>query len=335
MRTGVILANTGTPAEPTSEAVAEYLQEFLSDPRIVPLPPLFWKPLLKHVVLPRRSPRSAARYRLIWTEEGSPLAVHMEALARSVERSLAESGLDIRVEVGMGYGAPSLAYALERLRSEGCERLIALPLYPQTAFSTTSSLTDGIHAALDRIGWQPPLHIGAGYAAHPAYIAALAQSVREAGFGAEPGDRLLIAYHSIPLADIRAGDTYADQCEETTRLLVDALGLPRDAWRRAYHCRFDRRRKWLGPFIEPTLEELRGAGRVFVVSPIFAVDCLETLYDIGHQLRDLWRSYPEDPARFLMVPCLNASAAHVRLVSALVEKGIEGLSDEAQSKPAE
>lgn len=311
---GIIIANTGTPAAPTPDAVRSYLSEFLSDPRICPINPAAWKLILHAFILPRRSRTSAAKYQRIWTEQGSPLLANMALLASKLEAGMG----DAPVRVAMSYGSPSMTEALRELRAAGCSQLTVIPLYPQGAFSTTKVIEDKLQGALDRLGWSPDLAFVEGYCDHDLYLDAIADSVRDAGFA--DGDALLVTFHSIPMKDVNAGDSYADQAKATAQAVADRLELSPDRWRVGFQSRFDSR-AWVGPFTAEVLGQLHvGDGRLFVVAPNFAIDCLETFYDIDEVMRREWveGTGGKRPDAFVYVPCLNDSDAHVRLLSALI-----------------
>lgn len=251
------------------------------------------------------------------------------------------------VRCAMSYGSPSLETALAELRQAGCDRLAVIPLYPQSAFSTTGAVMDGAKRTLGNLGWNPPLTEVDSYCGNPLYLAAIADSIRASGFDAAAGDRLLFAFHSIPLADIAAGDTYGDQAHATAEAVARELRLEPDEWAIGFQCRFDKSRRWLGPSTKDALKQLKGkeqgteqqdgrqssaqrpsGGRLFAVAPNFAVDCLETLYDIEVELRDAWQAAarasgaPEgsEATRLHYIPCLNDSDAQVRLLRSLVAK---------------
>ncbi len=311
---GIVIANTGSPSAPTPDAVRCYLREFLSDPRICPMNPVLWKFILNKFILPRRSVASAEKYQSIWGEQGSPLAVHMTSLARKLESEL--DGCVVRA--AMSYGSPSLLEVAGELRERGCTRLVVIPLYPQSAYSTTSVVKDKLTQALEALAYKPRLDLVENYGEHELYLDALAESVRAAGFS--EGDALVMTFHSVPMNDINAGDTYETQAHATARALARRLSLEPERWRIGFQCRFDSR-KWVGPFAPEAVRSLEvGAGRLFVVAPNFSIDCLETLCDIEVDLR---RCFAEaNPGageeRFVYVPCLNDSDAQVRLLAALV-----------------
>lgn len=310
---GVILANTGSPEAPEPQAVRTYLSAFLADPRICPMDPRLWRLILHAFILPKRCVSSAEKYQLIWTDGGSPLSVHMASLAAALE---AEAGEGVLVRHAMSYGAPTLACALADLRDAGCTDVTVVPLYPQSAHSTTGVVSDQLTAALADLAWRPQVRVIERYADAPAYLDAIAGSVRAAGFG-EAGDGLLFAFHSIPLADVRAGDDYGEQAEATAQAVAARLGLAPGQWQLGFQSRFDKHRRWLSPFTREVLPKLDACERLFVVAPNFSVDCLETLYDIDIILRQhCQQTNPDRP--FVYVPCLNATPAHVSLLHTLI-----------------
>ena len=339
-RQGILLVNTGTPAAPTPEAVRAYLSQFLMDRRIVPMNRTAWWFILHLFILPRRSRRSAAKYASIWGEKGSPLLVTQEELKCALQRAF-EEGEPARPERleepgrvvvanGMSFGEPSIIAALEGLRLAGCERLLVLPLYPQSAFSTTAVVRDALQPALAALGWETSWQLIDNYHDNPAYVQAVAETVREAGFIPGSRDRLLFSYHSIPLKDLAAGDSYAQQCETSSRGIAAALGIGQGQWAIGYQCRFDRGRDWLAPFTKDMLagwakeEGPEGGGRVFLVCPGFALDCLETLYDVPQELQPHYQAAcaatgnPGQQGDFVYVPCLNSGRPHVRALCAVV-----------------
>ena len=291
---GIIIANTGTPAAPTKKAVKKYLSRFLMDPRICPMPRPIWWLLLHTVILRKRARASAETYRAIWTAQGSPMAVTYDALERGLAAHYEQQGAPVVVRCAMSYGKPTFKKAIKALKEAGCTRLVVLPMYPQSALSTTGSVRDAVARATRRARWKHPVAIVDDYSEHPAYVRAIAASVRNAGFSEEKGDRLLFSYHSIPLKDIEAGDTYELQTGATSLAVAGELGLDRRRWTISYQSRFDKGRTWLSPFTRPTLVRLARAAepdsRLFMVCPNFAVDCLETLYDIPFELEPLYRA---------------------------------------------
>lgn len=322
-KTGIIIANTGSPSAPTPDAVRAYLSEFLTDPRICPMNPVAWNIILKLFILPSRSKASARKYEQIWTLDGSPLIAHSAALANKLGAALP----DIAVCHAMSYGTPSVEEALLNLQAQGCADITVIPLYPQSAFSTTKVVEDKVNAALGALGatQKPKVDFIESYFDNGAYLDAVAASIRDAGF--TDGDALLMAFHSIPMKDVDAGDTYAEQVKHSANAIARRLGLDEDRWRVGFQSRFDNR-KWVGPSTRTALTGLVDAadlgttdGRLFVVAPNFSIDCLETIHDIEVVLRDEFAQMlgAEGAAdRFVYVPCLNDSDAHVDVIRTLI-----------------
>lgn len=352
-KTGVIIVNTGTPEEPTPQGVKRYLGKFLMDSRIVPMNRACWWLILHLCILPRRSVRSAEKYQKIWTPEGSPLRITQEKLASGLAGHYEQCGLDVSVKSAMSYGSPSIASALRELMDEGCESLVVLPLYPQSAYSTTGSVSDGTRRAVKKLRFKGQVTIIDGYHDDPVYVRAIAASIKHAGFEVASDDRLVFSFHSIPLVDIENGDTYELQTGATSLAVADELGLDRKRWTVGYQCQFDKGRTWLTPFTRNTLASWAETGldaRVFIVCPNFAIDCLETIYDIEHELKPAYLEqrramgrecvdrtaevdevaareeasrtgaharinvFSDDDA-LVYVPCLNKSKAHVRVLA--------------------
>ena len=310
----LILANLGTPASPTAAAVSAYLDEFLSDPRVVQLPRWLWLPLLRKLILPRRSPVVAEKYASVWLDGGSPLAVHTAALAQAVQARLPAW----RVLHAMRYGEPGLSALLDRLHAEGARTVRVLPLYPQYSTTTTLSMLDCVER--QRVGMQVQVlhdyHVDAGWAE------AVAASIRRHWEAHGRGERLLFSFHGLPQRVVDAGDPYARQCEASTQAIAAALGVPRQDILLAYQSRFGKG-KWLQPDVVATLQGLAGEGvrTVDVACPGFAVDCLETLEEIAMQDAALFRAAGGEALRY--IPCLNGGDMHAEAIAALA-RGDEG-----------
>jgi protoporphyrin/coproporphyrin ferrochelatase len=327
-RIGVLLVNLGTPDSPTYLAVQRYLREFLSDRRVIDNSRLIWLPLLYGAVLPFRPLRTARKYRKIWMDEGSPLAVYSKRLAAKIGALLGAGG-GLRVELAMTYGNPSIARAIESFAQAGIEKLLVLPLYPQYCSSTTGSVADATNAALKRWRTLPQIRFINDYHDDAGFIDALGGKIQR--HWNEIGERshLLFSYHGIPASYVAKGDPYQRQTEATTRLTAARLGLGEGDWSHCYQSRFGRV-AWLQPYTLDKLKELaeRGVRKLTVASPSFAVDCLETLEEVAMEYRDRFLEWGGE--RLTLVPGLNDDDAHAATLAAIVTKALHGWIREPQ-----
>ncbi len=313
--TGILVSNLGTPDAPTPAALKRYLREFLKDPRVIDLPRWKWLPLLELLILPRRSPKSAEAYRKVWTPEGSPLL----SISKR-QRALLEERLGLPVALGMRYGNPSIARALDELLAKGCGRVLVLPLYPQYAAATTASTFDALGDALKRLRVVPEIRTIRSYRDEPLYIAALARSIRETWEKGGPPKRLLLSFHGLPRRYVDLGDPYRQECEETARLLAAELGTECHV---AFQSRFGRE-EWLKPYTDETLmawgrEKVES---VDVACPGFSADCLETIEEIDQQNREFFEH--AGGGRFRYIPALNDRADHIEALAAVARKSLAG-----------
>jgi ferrochelatase len=314
----VILVNLGSPRAPTARAVGEFLAEFLADRRVVELPPLLWQPILRGIVIPLRAKRVAHAYASIWRED-SPL----RAISRRQQRRLqdvlrAQHGDGAPwVRLAMTYQGPAIADVIRDCQQRGIERICVLPLFPQYSATTTGAVFDQVSRYVLGARALPELHLVRDYHDDPAYVAALAASVREHWEQKGRAQHLLLSFHGIPEANVRKGDPYAAQCERTAQALALQLGLAPDAWSLAYQSRFGRA-KWLTPYTNETLRELarRGVRSVDVMCPAFAADCLETLEEMAVENRAVFLESGGADYRF--IDCLNDRDDHVRMMHDIV-----------------
>jgi ferrochelatase len=325
---GLLIVNLGTPDAPDVASVRRYLAQFLSDPRVVDLPRFVWLPILHGFVLETRPKKSARAYASIWNHDigEGPLKTitrrQAEKLAAWAETLNGEAPLI--VDYALRYGVPSISSRIDALIAKGCARIALLPLYPQYAASTNASAADAAFAALKRLRWQPALRIGAPYYDDPAYIDALATSIRRelAALDFEP-EILLASFHGLPQLQVDRGDPYRTHCEETWRLLRAALGMPEERLRLSFQSRFGRA-KWIGPYTSDVAARLatEGVKRLAVVSPGFSADCLETIEELGVEIRDLFLE--KGGERFARLPCLNDSAEGMALIETLARREVAG-----------
>jgi ferrochelatase len=322
-RKALLIVNTGSPAEPTPAAVKDYLAEFLSDRRVVELPPLFWQPILRWHILPRRCQSSAVRYSKVWTKEGSPLVSNTARIAAGLQQALGE---DWSVRWAMCYGTDRVAEVLPEILAGKPERLVVLPLFPQYATQTTEAVFDAVSRAMRNFPGRVEETRIADYFEHPAYIKAVAGRVRahwEAAGPLGPQDRLLISMHSIPLASIAKGSPYERQCRRTAELLASELKLDDRQWVLAFQSKFGHA-KWLSPSAVDSARDLAaaGVGRLDVVCPGFAADCLETIEEIGIDLREEFLQ--AGGGAFHYIPCPNDAAEAVDAYAAIVRGALAG-----------
>lgn len=312
---GVLMVNLGTPDAPTSKAVKRYLAEFLSDRRVVDTSPLLWWPLLRGVILPIRSPRVAKLYQSVWMEEGSPLLVY----SQRQQKALSARMPDIPVELGMSYGSPNLADAIDKLLAQGVTKLVVLPLYPQYSCSTSAAVWDAVACILKGYRRLPSISFIRDYADHPAYISALKQSVEHAFEQHGTPDRLILSFHGIPKRYVHLGDDYSQRCEDTSSALREALGLslPTEQIMMTYQSRFGRE-PWLTPYTDETLKSLpaQGVEHIQIICPGFSADCLETLEEIKEQNREIFMH--AGGKKFEYIPALNDDSVHIDLLEQLV-----------------
>lgn len=322
-KTGVLLVNLGTPEEPTAAAVRPYLAQFLSDPRVVEIPPLLWKPILHGIILRLRPKKSAAKYASIWAPEGSPLRVWTEKQAKLQQGFLGELGHQVVVRHAMRYGEPAIGKALSALKAEGVTRILVVPLYPQYCAATTASVMDEVFAwgrvtrALPELRHINHFHDDAGY------VDALAASVRRHWQANGWAGKLVMSFHGVPRRTLDLGDPYHCECMKTGRLLAERLGLQPDQYVVTFQSRFGKA-KWLEPYTEPTLRALAKTGteRVDVICPGFVSDCIETLEEIAMEGRDAFLS--SGGKHFHYIPCLNDQMEWMRALSRLIEQHLQG-----------
>lgn len=315
---GVLLVNLGTPDEPTPGAVRRYLAEFLSDRRVVEIPSIAWKPILYGIVLRTRPRKSAAAYRKVWTDEGSPLAVITEKQTGKLRTAL---GTDIVTSWAMRYGRPGIGMRIEEMKEQGCERILLCPLYPQYCAATTASVVDDANAALAEMRWQPALRTLPAYHDDPAYIGALEKSVRASLAALDFKPQAIVAsFHGMPRRTLELGDPYHCQCQKTARLLSEALETPLFV---AFQSRFGRA-KWLEPATSDMLRALpqKDLKKVAIFAPGFAADCLETLEELAIAGREEFLE--AGGTDFAYLSCLNDSDIGMTMLDMLIRRELSG-----------
>jgi protoporphyrin/coproporphyrin ferrochelatase len=324
---GVLLVNLGTPDAPTPAAVRRYLAEFLSDRRVVELPPLLWQPILRGIILNTRPKKSARAYAQVWTEAGSPLAAITAEQAAKLQQRLGDRAV---VSWAMRYGNPPIGTELARLKARGCERILVAPLYPQYSGATTASAIDALGEALKEMRWQPALRTMPPYYDDPLHIAALCEDVtRQLSALSFVPEVLLLSFHGMPERTLELGDPYHCQCRKTARLLAEALAQrwPGLRFEVSFQSRFGKA-KWLEPATDAVLiqEARKGTRRLVIAAPGFSADCLETREELAIRGREQFCEAGGE--HFAALDCLNAGEAGMAMLESLVTRELAGwLSD--------
>ncbi len=314
---GVLLVNLGTPDAPDKQSVKRYLKEFLSDKRVVEIPSIIWQPILRGVILNTRPAKSAEAYRLVWTEDGSPLAFYTHKQAEKLAGKID----GVMVDWAMRYGNPSISSRLNAMKAAGCDRILIAPLYPQYSGATTASVHDAVFDAIAAMRWQPAIRLLPAYHDDPAYIDALATSLERdiAALDFEP-DAIVASFHGMPQRTLELGDPYHCHCQKTARLLSEKMGKELIV---AFQSRFGRA-KWLGPATDEILEALAGQGKknIAVFAPGFSSDCLETCEELAIRGREQFESGGGE--NFAYLPCLNDSDISINMLEKLVRRELSG-----------
>jgi len=319
----VLLANLGTPDEPTPAAVRRYLAEFLSDRRVVELPALLWQPILRGIILNTRPKKSAHAYAQVWTEAGSPLAAITAEQAARLQERLGDAAT---VAWAMRYGNPAIGAELARLKERGCERILIAPLYPQYSGATTAAAIDALCGSLEQMRWQPALRTLPPYYDDPLHIAALRDDITQqlAALTFVP-EVLLLSFHGMPERTLYLGDPYHCHCRKTARLLAEALapGWPGLRIEVSFQSRFGKA-KWLEPATDAVLEAegAKGTKRLAIAAPGFSADCLETREELAIRGREQFLAAGGE--HFAALDCLNTSAAGMDMLEALVRRELSG-----------
>ena len=320
-RVGVLLVNLGTPEAPDTASVRRYLGEFLSDKRVVEIPDLLWQPILRGVILNTRPRKSAAAYRKVWTEEGSPLAVITEAQAKAMQERLGDA---VRIDWAMRYGRPAIPERLQAMMEAGCERILLAPLYPQFSGATTATVVDKASDTLRAMRWQPSLRTLPPYYDDPVHIQALASDLARQIDALEFVPQvLMLSYHGMPERTLDMGDPYHCQCRKTSRLLEQAMARPGLRFVTTFQSRFGPA-KWLEPATDQTLMDEGAAGtkRIAVAMPGFAADCLETLEEIAMEGRDTFLEAGGES--YAALSCLNTSEAGLAMLETMLRRELSG-----------
>ena len=317
---GILLVNLGTPDEPTPSALKRYLGEFLWDRRVVEIPRLVWWFILR-IILFVKPKKSAALYKSIWQEDGSPLLAisrqQQDKLQLMIKQDL-PSHLSAEVKLGMRYGNPSITKALREFRDNGYNKLVILPLYPQYSGATTGSTFDALAKELLNWRWVPELHFINEYVNHPSYIQSMVNSIQEYVDTHGKPNKLVLSYHGLPKLFLELGDPYYCYCMKTTRLIMEQLKWDDNDYVTTFQSRFGKA-EWLKPYTSETLETLakEGCDKVAVVCPAFSADCLETLEEISGENKEVFLE--AGGKTFDYIPCLNDRDDHILSLKELID----------------
>ena len=317
-KVGVLLVNLGTPDAPTTSAVKRYLKQFLSDQRVVEIPPLLWQPILRGIILNTRPQKSAKAYAKVWTEKGSPLAFFTAGQAEALQARM-EGIADVRY--AMRYGNPSVGDQLAAMKAAGCNRILIAPLYPQYSGATTGTVLDEAYATLTAMRWHPAIRTLPAYHDDARCIGALKSSIEAslAKLDFVP-DALVISFHGMPERTLHLGDPYHCHCQKTARLLSEAMGRELVV---SFQSRFGRA-KWLEPATDDTLMKLarEGTKKVAIFAPGFSVDCLETLEELAMQGHEQFEE--AGGTHYAYLPCLNDSDVGMDMLEQIIGQELAG-----------
>lgn len=322
---GVLLLNLGTPDGTDFWSMRRYLKEFLSDRRVIEVPRLIWWPILNLIILQKRPGPKGRDYETIWNKERNegPLKTITRSQAEKLTERL-KAHPQIVVDWAMRYANPTTASRIEALLQQGCDRILLVPLYPQYAAATTATAADQAFRALMKMRWQPAIRVAPAWHDDPAYIEALAASVRQslAKLDFEP-EKIVATFHGMPEKYLQLGDPYHCHCMKTSRLLREALGLEKGRWITSFQSRFGSD-PWLQPYTDETVAALAKSGvkRLALVAPGFSADCLETLEELDVENREIF--VHNGGEKFAYLPALNDTKEGIDVIEAVVRRELMG-----------
>ncbi|WP_306045991.1 ferrochelatase [Nioella sp. MMSF_3534] len=324
---GVLLANLGTPDDYSYWPMRRYLNEFLSDKRVIDYPAWKWQPILQAIILTKRPFSSGAAYKSIWNHDKgeSPLmTITKDQTAKMVAEMQARHGDRVMVDFCMRYGNPSTKSKVRAMVEAGCDKILFVPLYPQYAGATSATANDQFFRALMEEAWQPSVRTLPAYFDHPSYVEALAGSVEKAYAAMEEKPDILVAsYHGMPERYLMQGDPYHCQCQKTTRLLRERLGWDKSQIVTTFQSKFGPE-EWLKPYTVEEVARLAEAGkkRIAVIAPAFSADCIETLEEINEEIKESFEEAGGE--EFTYIPCLNDEAAHISALADVIDVNLSG-----------
>ena len=320
---GILITNLGTPDAPNKKELKVYLNQFLSDPRVIELPKILWQIILKLVILQIRPSKSAEAYKQIWTDKGSPLLDIANRQLNKIQSSFSSKNENIVFEVGMRYGNPSIPDALLKLQKKQVRRLLVLPMYPQYCAATTGSTFDEVTNVLQKWRWIPEMRFINQYFEEKNYIEALSNSIKSFWKKTSKPQKIIFSYHGIPKRYLTNGDPYHCFCLKTTRLVKEYMGLSDDEIMTTFQSRFGRE-EWLKPYTSETLKELpkQGIKNIHIISPGFSSDCLVTLEELEEENKEYFMESGGENYHY--IPCLNDHDDHIDVFVNLIKKHTQG-----------
>jgi ferrochelatase len=316
-KTAILIINLGTPEFNTPKSIRKYLAEFLSDRRVVDLPPLLWKPILHGVILRFRPNSLSHLYKSIWCQDGSPLWSISKKQQKAIQKEMGDTA---HVELAMTYGNQNITKQMNVLQQQGYEKILCFPLFPQYSSSTTAAAIDKVHSLTAKTVHIPNIRWIMNYYQDNNYINCLASSVKKSWDVYGKNDKLVMSFHGVPKRYTRKGDPYEKQCKETAQLLAKKLGLLDNEWICSFQSRFGRE-EWLTPYTSNTLKELGEKNvSVDIISPAFSCDCIETLEEIEVELKDIFLE--SGGKKYQYIPALNDNADHIQALSNIINRAL-------------
>ena len=330
-KTGVLVVNLGTPEEPSPSALRKYLKEFLSDPRVVEIPPILWWPILNFIILTIRPKKSAEKYASVWTNEGSPLRVYSEKQVEKLKENLNNLGVNVEVSLAMRYGKPSISESIDNLRKKNVNKLLILPLYPQFSASTTATVFDKVFEKLIKMRNPPAIRTVKSFHDDDSYITAMGNQILNFWKNTPTPDLLLFSFHGVPARSLYKGDPYHCHCLKTARLIAEKIGLKDEEWKVSFQSRFGKA-EWLKPYTTQVIKSLpkNGIRSLHVVCPGFVSDCLETLEEIKMEAKeDFFGAGGKD---FKYISCLNDGPFGINMLTEILVKELIGWPSKPHSQ---
>lgn len=320
---GILITNIGTPNKPKRKEVRSFLKEFLSDPRVIEVPKLLWQLILRLIILNLRPQKVAKVYKSIWKKEGGPLLVMLNKQKRGIKKILKNKLKDTKIEIGMRYGNPSIKAGLEKLKNQGCRRILIFPLYPQYCGATTGSTFDKVTEVLRKWRWVPEIRFINNYFENPTYINCLVKSIKDSWRKFGKSQKLVFSYHGVPKKYLLKGDPYHWFCQKTTKLVAEKMKLKKEEYITTFQSRFGPG-EWLKPYTDKILEKLptKGIKKVHILSPGFSSDCLETLEELEVENKENFLS--SGGKRYNYIKCLNDGPQHLDMLALLILSHTKG-----------